>query len=905
MKLTRLALAISLTLPATAALSATYYVDSNAPTPNGNGTQASPFKTLAQVNAMTLASGSVVKLACGSTWSETLQVRSGVTYEADNSSCTNKPIIRGSDPLNTLTWQLDSSDASGKVYWADATSLGLSDMGHVFYASILRMTRARHPNVGADLFTSGNRYDRLQPGTQHYGVVVPDLSKLTPEQQAAASSEGWNGARLYHWFGGYMLQQLDLSTQGTDIVAGPPGPESTYPHLNYNHDEGTQYYLENRRWMLDAEGEWYYNAANKRIYMWAVGGSTPQGKPYYAAKRVYGISAINVGGFTLRNIQVMQTLGDAVHIENPGSAAFTISGMTINQAGLRGIFVKGGVNGAILNNTIYGSRSIGIALGEPTDISTAPASNITVSNNAVTRTGEQLYAVAAIRLARGNTASNNTVDRATGIGILANRETKVTGNTVTQTCASASDCGAVYLIGRDDQGHFGYPLNTEISSNRIDTVQPFEGDSGAKSVGARGIYLDDWATLATVKGNFVTNAGIGVQLHFGRGITVSDNFLINNRVAQIKLEEASTASKTVQPMDCGTGEALIAGLYCNPENFMVSNVVQNNVMLASDPAAKLVHQQTEHESTDDFGTYSNNAYVAASATPFYDEAGSSAALDSSHTRLNKGWSFAFWRSLSNHDQVGSQYLPNLAGLVVTGGPLTLPQFDNGFLSSPWWTGFPSDPVTSPSGVKGVHIVVPDALRGSLHLFTDSVVPLLKRGDSFLMSFEAKAANGFVRAALRQSIPQVVTDEVSFLLGGDQWRTYSRVITVTEDTTALGQLVMYLDTPEVSLANLRIVPITQTVEADSVKVFDNWGTTSISVSSCGSANGVCNNYIDAKTGAAVTFPLTVNAKSARVLVRSTRAGKDDDLDGVANGQDACASTPTYLTPNAKGCQALTN
>lgn len=901
MKLTRLAMALSLALPAASAWSATYYVNSNASGLTVNGTQASPFKTLTQLNALPLVAGSVVKLVCGSTWNETLQVRAGVTYEADNSTCTNKPIIRGSEPLKSLVWQLDSSDPSGKVYWADATALGLSDMSHVFYTTLVRMTRARHPNIGKGSFATGSRYDILQPGTQRYGVVVPDLSKLSPELQAAASSEGWNGARMYHWFGGYMLQQLDLSMQGTDIVAGAPGPESTYPHLNYNHDEGTPYFLENRRWMLDTETEWYYNAANKRIYMWAFGGSTPQDKSYFAATRTYGISAINVGGFTLRNIQVMQTIGDAVHIENPGNAVFTISGMKITQAGLRGIFVKGGVNGNILNNTITGSRSIGIALGEPTDISTALASNITVSNNVVTGAGEQLYAVAAIRLARGNTASNNTVDKATGIGILANRETKITGNTLTQTCTSASDCGAIYLIGRDDQGHFGYPLNTVISSNRIDTVQPSEGEVGAKSVGARGIYLDDWATLATVKGNFVTNAGIGVQLHFGRGITVSDNFLINNRVAQIKLEEAHTASTTVQPMDCGTGEALIAGLYCNPENFMVSNVIQNNVMVASDPAAKLVHQETEHESTDDFGTYSNNAYVASSATPFYDDLGGSGARDSSHTRLNKGWSFAFWRSLSDHDQVGSQYHPNVASFVVAGSPLMVGQFYDGFGS----TGFPSNPVTSPSGAQGLHIVVPDSLRGQQQLFSYGGVPVLKRGDSYLMSFEAKAASGFLRAAFRQSIPEPLTDDVSFLLGGDQWRTYSRIITVTKDATAPGQLLMVLDTPEVSLANLRIVPVTQTFEADSVKVFDNWSTTGISVTSCGSANGVCNNYIDVKTGSPASFPLTVNTKSARVLVRSTRTGKDDDLDGVANGQDACASSPAFLTPNAKGCQALTN
>lgn len=908
MKLSRLALAISLSLPALA-WSATYYVNANTTATTQNGAQATPFKTLAQLNSAAQASGSTVILKCGSTWYETLQVKAGVTYTSDSAGTCAKPIISGADDLRKVTWQLDSSDPSGMVYWADVSSLNLTSMGQLFYSNLLRMTRARHPNVGAGSYATGSRYDVLQPGTQSYGTVVPDLSKLTPAQQAAVSTEGWDGARLYHWFGGYMLQQLDLSTQNGAIVAGAPGPESTYQHLNYNHEPGTPYYLENRHWMLDSETEWFLDVktdatgVHKRLYFWPVNGTSPQKLPYFAATRDYGISAINVGGFTIKNIEVRQTVNDAVHVENPGSAAFTISNLTIKQAGLRGIFVKGSVTGTISGNTIANSRSLGIQLGNQADPASAPASTVTVSGNTVTNAGEQLYAVAAIHLARGNTASNNTVQNVTGIGIFANRDTSVKNNTLTSTCMNASDCGAIYLVGRDDQppvNLLGYPLNTTISGNRIDTVQPSAGEVGHANVGAHGIYLDDWATTASVTGNFVTNAGVGLMLHYTRNITVSNNFLVGNHVTQLRLMEANP---TLSSIDCGGAEAQATGLACDGRNFMVSNTIQNNVMVAPEPTAKLVHQLTAYDSTDDFAKYSYNAYVGMSAAPFYDEAGSNAWLDSSHTRLNKGWSMTGWSAMQDHDQIGSRYFANLPA-ATAGTALPMPQFDNGFWG---WGDVTSELVTSPGGVQGRHYMVADAARGNSGIFAiGTQFPVLKRGDSYRLSFDAKATSGALRVLLRESVPQVATDEVSFLLGGNQWQTYSRVITVTENTTAPGQLVFIFDTPDVSVANLRVVPLTQTVDADNVKVFDNFGgTANKTIQSCGAANGVCSNYVDAKTGLAVSFPLTLSAQSAKVLVRTSRTGADADLDGVADGQDSCASTAATITPNAAGCLALSN
>lgn len=901
----RSALAVSLGLTAAIACqAATYYVDSATTKAIQNGSSANPFKTLAQLNAATQAAGSIVRLKCGGVWSETLVVKSGVTYDASTSTCSDKPVIRGSDPVGTLTWQLDADDASGKVWWADVSSLNAGEIRQLFLSTATRLVRARHPNIGAGSYASGSRYDVLQPGTQSYVAVVPDLSRLTQAQRDGIAREGWDGARLFHWFGGYMLQELPLSAPGGVLTAGSPGPESTYQNLDYNHDAGTPYYLENRRWMLDADGEWFYEAkpdaavpggVRKRLYLRPAGNVSPQGQAYFAATRAYGIVAAGASGFTLKNIEVRQTTDDAVHIENPGTAAFTISGLRVVQAGMRGIYVQGGKAGTISANTVASSRSVGIMLGDFTDQATDVASSIAVTGNTVTGAGEQLYAVAAIRLARGNTASGNTVQGVTGIGIMGNRETKVTGNTLAQTCQNASDCGAIYVLGRDDSEHYGYPLNTEISLNRIDTVQPSEGETGGKNAGAVGIYLDDFATTATVKGNFVTNAGIGLLLHYGRGITVTDNFFVGNRVVQVKLLEADP---TVDPIDCGSGETLLSGLYCNPKNFMVSSTIQNNVFVALEGAAKLVHQRTVLESTDDFAAYSGNTYVAASATPFYDETGP----DNTHVRGNRGWSFVNWQSVLHKDQVATSYWPNLATTTATGSPVALPPLSNGYW---FWGAVTENQVDMPNGTKGWHFVVPDAAQGQSGLFTTGFpLPVLSRGQTYLLSFDAKATarGGAVRAVLRESIKKVATDEVTFQLSGDQWTTHARTLDVVAGTAAPAQLVLVFDTPEVTVANLKIVPLAQAVEADSVKVFDNWGTMDQWV---GCGNLPCSSYVDARTGRQAAWPLVVGAKSARVLVRSVRKGADADFDGVPDAQDGCTATPAGATPNAAGCQALAN
>lgn len=888
----RTALAASLGLTAAVACqAATYYVDSATTKATQNGSSTYPFKTLKQLNDATQASGSIVRLKCGGVWYETLVVKSGVTYDASTSSCADKPVIRGSDPVGALAWQPDADDIGGKVWWADASPLNAAEIRQIFLSTTTRLVRARHPNIGAGSYAAGSRYDMLQPGTQRYGAVVPDLSRLTQDQLEGVTDEGWDGARLFHWFGGYMLQELPLSASAGVITAGSPGPESTYQHLDYNHDAGTPYYLENRRWMLDADGEWFYDAVRKRLYLQPAGNVSPSNQPYFAATRRYGISAVNAGGFALKNIEVRQTIDDAVHIENPGAASFTISGLRIVQAGMRGIYVKGAQAGTISGNTVTGSRSLGIALGDFTDQATDAAANVTVSGNTVTGAGEQLYAVAAIKLARGNTASGNTVQGGTGIGILGNRETKITGNTLNATCQSASDCGAIYVLGRDDFSHFGYPLNTEVSFNRIDTVQPSEAEAG-RNAGATGIYLDDFATTATVKGNFVTKAGIGMVLHYGRGITVTDNFLVGNRVAQLKLLEADPNFE----IDCGSGETLLSGLRCDARNFMVSSTIQNNVFVALEGAARLVHQKTWLDSTDDFADYSGNAYVGASATPFYDETGA----DNTHVRGTKGWSFGNWQSVLRKDQVSSRYWPNLAATTTTGSPVAMPPLAGGYW---FWGAVTENQVDMPNGTKGWHFVVPDAARGLSGLFTTGYpLPVLSRGQSYLVSFDAKAQGGSIRALMRETVEKVATDAVSYQLGGDQWTTYARVIDVTEGTSVPAQLVLIFDTPEVTVANIKVVPLARAVEADSVKVFDNWGTADQWVG-CGDLP--CSAYLDARTGKQAAWPLKVGAKSARVLVRSARSGVDADLDGVPDGQDNCAATAADVTPNAAGCKALVN
>lgn len=116
---------------------ATYYVDNTFGSDSNSGTSPStPWKTIAHVNAATIASGSQVLFLSTDVWHEQLSTSAGVTYSwygpapdcnlrvSVAANCKNMPIIDGSDAVTG--WSVQSG-ANYKAAYTSTASKGFVD----------------------------------------------------------------------------------------------------------------------------------------------------------------------------------------------------------------------------------------------------------------------------------------------------------------------------------------------------------------------------------------------------------------------------------------------------------------------------------------------------------------------------------------------------------------------------------------------------------------------------------------------------------------------------------------------------------------------------------------------------------------------------------------------------------
>jgi len=292
---------------------ADYYVDSNASGDSGSGSSLSPWRTLNKVNTVALKSNDRVFFRKGGVWEGTLQLRNGVTYGSYPSTSTAAaPLIRTSAYIGGLNWSLHS----GNIYVADVAQILRAEkdiQGVEFPAEVsqliyngARLQRARYPNIGAGggkgVFNRGqNRFLRVAEGTPVADDV--DAHTLLLEAGAIPAAQGAGdilGAQVYVKNYPWYLTRYNVteaaSTTHISVKADPTWPGTK----NYRLTPGNGYWLENKLWMLDKEGEWVFDHATKKLYVWLPAGASPVGKSLLASTRVHGIEGRDVASVSVK-----------------------------------------------------------------------------------------------------------------------------------------------------------------------------------------------------------------------------------------------------------------------------------------------------------------------------------------------------------------------------------------------------------------------------------------------------------------------------------------------------------------------------------------------------------------------------------------------------------------------------
>jgi len=593
------------------AFSATYYVNTNSWSDNNPGNSTGlPWRTIDKVNK-TVVAGDSVYFFRGGIWNETLQVKSGVTYGAYGSNA-NKPVISGARNVGNLSW---ARTAAGSNIWVATTNAANANIetGSIrhLYLNGTRLTRARFPNVGQqgtfDNSTSGpSRYNKVtllgDSTTLNVGADVPvDASTVLFGQDIVGA------AAFVRTVGSDLFEYVATGWKPGSNTALDLAPTKLLDdwdlHYPYPIAAGVGYWLENKKWMLNSPGEWYFEnpkpvapatSSVHKLYVWMPNGASPAGQALFAASQAHAVEARNVSNFAISDIEVRETLSDAISMSGVSNA--TLTRIQVNRSGRRGVSIWNASNITISFANIQDSYGNGLWLGDSRGGPTAsqPVVNANVNNSTINNSGQKGLGMPGVNLGMpgvnlgiGGSFNYNTVTNSASAGVIALMGTTIQNNTVLNSCTDFEDCGAIYVAQPpNDKDKLAAAQPTDAytnvkTSNNLRILNNIvsggngnpDGTPGRGLGDVRGIYLDDYVNGVTVSNNYVSGVKYGIMLHTTFNNTVNDNLIIGNRSFNLKLQEDRV--RDVLNMTTGINDGIFF------DGKMVGNTIRHNAMVAN------------------------------------------------------------------------------------------------------------------------------------------------------------------------------------------------------------------------------------------------------------------------------------------------------------------------------------
>ncbi len=479
------------------------YVATNGSDTNA-GTSASPYRTIQKCGTVS-GSGDICNIGAG-TYRETVTPNSGVTFQPNGSASVT---VSGADVVSG--WSV----YSGSIYQATITLPvnGFANTG--FFANQLfvggtMQNEARWPNTGSDpLFRTDAT---AASGTNSTTLVNSSIQNIN-----------WTGATA-HIRGGQKwtahTRTISSSSSGSVTLASA-GPDCNNLCANQN----SQFYLVGKLAALDSAGEWFYDGAQNKIYLWAANNANPSGLTVEAKKRTNAFDLAGKSGVVVKGLSLFA----ATINTNSASSSATLDGLNANYISHfitmpetdpncyiycshkldTGIMLIG--TGHVLkNSTLRNSAGNGVLV---------KGTNITVTNNLIENTNYTAGYTSGIFM-DGNslTITNNSIYKTGRDGIqFGSGSSNVSYNRIANFGVLNSDLGGIYTCCAADG------TGVRVHHNWIyDSLYNNGGYSHA------GVYVDNGNYNFTVDHNVVWNIqGHGIYLH-GNGGSSTGNKVYNN-----------------------------------------------------------------------------------------------------------------------------------------------------------------------------------------------------------------------------------------------------------------------------------------------------------------------------------------------------------------------------------------
>ncbi len=465
-----------------------FYVSSTGSDSNP-GTLAEPFQTLDKINSLALTDTAKVYLKKGDSFVGTLTAQSdSIIYDSYGSGA--KPIIYGSQLITGFT-QRGSSNIYVKYFPTTVTQL---------FANDKRMTEARYPNAGYD-----------------YIETVNSTTSFTSTQLNA--SINYTGAK---WLGRtelYKMSTKTVSSSSSQTLSFATAPDGGLTATT----EG--FILVGLVSLLDAAGEWCYNATNDTLYFWAPDNSDPDTYTVRATTEDYGIEINGKNVVTVKNIEFKHQSLAGVYLYNSDyDTIYNNSFIDQDATAIGSSGLSASNHLTISNNEIKGANHYGMELYSSYSTITDNVVDSTALFTSLGGSGMGASYAGSSYYIEGNNGYNNILyNKSLNAGYngihFYGGHTTVEYNYLYNSMLTKDDGGAIYTSSAISPG--GSVIRYNIVDGSYGTFNGFI--KYAYTLG-EGIYLDESSDSVEVNNNVVSsiNGGAFYQ-HKGRYHNWHDN----------------------------------------------------------------------------------------------------------------------------------------------------------------------------------------------------------------------------------------------------------------------------------------------------------------------------------------------------------------------------------------------
>lgn len=870
-----------------------YYVDSRLGSDANNGLAATagtgaagPWQSMAKLKAAALLPGDIVRLACGSEWTETLalaasgNVSSPISVVSYPGGCTNKPLINGSISIAAGQW----TQYRGNIYKAT-----LATAPTQVFSSTGFLTQAHHPNRGYDSADPNSMYLRLAAASDNVLVnnrLTSSYIMTGANLALPAGATVGSGTQVRIRSNAWTIEDKTITN-----IAGSKFTLST-PTAN-PLSAGWGYYLLGQLWMLDAPGEWHYDPIAKTLYAW-MPDSRPPSTPVSATRLSTGVDLesrryITVDGLAIKMATTGLNLKSSTGVIIRNSQVEDTMDHGINAASSQDTVVQGNVFTRIGLDAVSGHDDI-----MPASTSMQVTNN-TMSEVGVAMNGETVVSLprrtrAAIRPGANAIVSGNSISNTGYNGIHALANSTITKNTFFGTCTVLDDCGAIYASGANN--------NSVISGNLI---RRSRGALAGKSSSipytqGQGIYLDELASGVTVSSNTVMDADNGIHLHISANNIIKDNKLFGNRKSQIWMQE------TRNPV--------------NPLGDVFGNTITGNQIVPTSGDAMGLYLDTQITDTSRFGSFDWNRY--------FDRVFATIAVESTPAQRTES-NLLQWKAANkagaprNLDVNGTGTSQTRFASVLMNGSNIVPNGNVAVNSKGWGTWNQ----TSPYGTMAREACaagwcmryVAGGSPGILSSpnFSTTVGTWYRLSADIATGSEGQLVNLVVRrGGGGNNGYELLNDRSLNITAGRTWMRYSVIFKstgtvnaadpVTRDLGARVDIQNIAPGHTVSVGNLELVPITPAEALTRSDILLNAGdvATQLSCPVAATQPTLCSIYVRLSDNQPVTWPYYLLARSAELVYSRDARLVDTDGDGIADSQDQCPNTPWGAAVNSRGC-----